>query len=358
MATLNFYLDKADKGGKSFIIMTYFANGQKFRHSVKIKLFPAQWQINKQRLKIKSVEDEFLNGHLDGLEEIITSAQRESLLTHNEINFNFIKQKFYDSLGGKQKVTKTLLECFKEYIDESRNTKGIKTTHRYICCLNHLLQFKKVTKYEMSFEKINLAFYENFISYLMHSKKLLNNTVGSYVKTFKAFMNFCTERGLCKPNTEVKRFKVLKEDTELIYLSEAELLTIYELRLTSDKLNVVRENFCFACFTGLRYSDIQKLQIENIKPDYIEIRTEKTRDYLKIPLNSYAKAILARNEGKLPNLYSNQKTNAYLKELGELAELTESIHIVKYRGVEKVEFTEPKYKFLCTHTARRTFVTL
>ncbi len=150
----------------------------------------------------------------------------------------------------------------------------------------------------------------------------------------------------------------LKEDTELIYLSEEEVMTLYNLPLISDKLNVVRENFCFACFTGLRYSDIQKLQPENIKSHYIEIRSEKTRDFLKIPLNHYAKAILERNEGNLPKLYSNQKTNNYLKELGEQAGLFESIHIVKYRGVEKVEFTEPKYKFLCTHTARRTFVTL
>ena len=34
------------------------------------------------------------------------------------------------------------------------------------------------------------------------------------------------------------------------------------------------------------------------------------------------------------------------------------MQIVKYRGAEKVEFIEPKYKFIGTHTARRTFVTL
>ena len=41
MATLNFYLDKADKQGQSFILMTYLAGGQKFRYSVKLKVFPA-----------------------------------------------------------------------------------------------------------------------------------------------------------------------------------------------------------------------------------------------------------------------------------------------------------------------------
>jgi integrase len=67
---------------------------------------------------------------------------------------------------------------------------------------------------------------------------------------------------------------------------------------------------------------------------------------------------LIRNGGRLPKLYSNQKTNQYLKDIGQLAGLTESVLIVKYRGIEKVEFLEPKYKFIGTHTARRTFVTL
>ncbi len=43
MATVNFYLDKANKSGKSPIMMTYLADGQKFRHSVKIKVSANQW---------------------------------------------------------------------------------------------------------------------------------------------------------------------------------------------------------------------------------------------------------------------------------------------------------------------------
>jgi hypothetical protein len=51
MATVNFYLDRPDKQGKCFILMTYLAGGQKFRHSVKLKSFPKQWIKRKQRLK-------------------------------------------------------------------------------------------------------------------------------------------------------------------------------------------------------------------------------------------------------------------------------------------------------------------
>jgi len=171
---------------------------------------------------------------------------------------------------------------------------------------------------------------------MMQTHKSLNNTIGNYIKTIKAFINFCVDRGYCQANSEVSKFKVFREDGELIYLSEDELFRIINLELSSEKLKVVRDNFCFACFTGLRYSDISKLKSENIKDNYLEIKTEKTRDFLRIPLNQHAKAILYKNNGMLPKLFSNQKMNDYLKELGELAEINESILIIKYRGIEKV----------------------
>ena len=357
MATTNFYLDKADKSGQSFILMTYLCDGQKFRHSVKLKIYPAQWLASKQRVKVRSMEDEYVNGHLDSLEQIIASSQKQCLLEKNEINFSYVKQKFNDHLGKKD-IRRTFVDCFNEYIEYSKTQRSKKTTDRYVTCLNHLLKFRTARRYELSFDRINQHFYESFVSYMMQTPKSLNNTIGNYVKTLKAFINFCIDRGYCQPNNEVTKFKVFREDGELIYLSEEELFRIINLELDSEKLMVVRDNFCFACFTGLRYSDISKLKPENIKDDYLEIKTEKTRDFLRIPLNQHAKAILLKNGGMLPKLFSNQKMNDYLKDIGELAEINESVLVVKYRGLEKVEFLEPKYNFISSHTARRTFVTL
>ncbi|MEB0263979.1 phage integrase SAM-like domain-containing protein [Mucilaginibacter sp. 10I4] len=147
MATTNFYLDRADSKGKCFIVMTYLANGQKFRHSIKMKVFPSQWLASKQRLKIKGMEDEFVNGHLDGLEQIITNAQKQSLLENNSINFSYVKQKFNDHLGKKD-VKRTFVDYFNEYIEYSKTHRMIKTTHRYNTCLNHLLKFRTEKRYD------------------------------------------------------------------------------------------------------------------------------------------------------------------------------------------------------------------
>jgi len=212
MATLNFYLDKADKQGQSFILMTYLAGGQKFRHSVKLKVFPTQWIKRKQRVKELNREGQLINSHLDKLESIIKDAQTHSLLFNHEIDFNFVKDLFFETLGGKRKGMKTFVEAFEEYIEHAKAMKRPKTADRCVTCFNHLKEFRKVKKYELTYERINHQFYEAFVQYLLVNKNQLNNTAGNYIKTLKAFINFSIDRGYCKPNAEVRKFKVLKDD--------------------------------------------------------------------------------------------------------------------------------------------------
>jgi integrase len=55
---------------------------------------------------------------------------------------------------------------------------------------------------------------------------------------------------------------------------------------------------------------------------------------------------------------TNQRTNLYLKELSKLAGINDSTTVSRYKGAKRIEFTKPKYEFITTHCARRTFVTL
>jgi site-specific recombinase XerD len=145
---------------------------------------------------------------------------------------------------------------------------------------------------------------------------------------------------------------------DIIYLTESELLNLYYLEGLAKTQEYVRDNFCFGCFTGLRFSDISRISKENIKGDFLEIVTQKTKDFIKIPLNDFAKQIIEKYSGGLPRSISNQKTNDILKEIGEIAELNEVVVKRKFKGVKVIEVCEPKHKLLSTHAARRTFVTL
>lgn len=362
MATLNFYLKKADKQGLSTILLTYQGSGEKFRYAAKAKVYPAQWIERRQRVKVKFESDNLVNSHLDSLASIISEAERESLLLKHHIDFHYVKDRFEEKITGRKKVPvkeviRPFHEHFKDFLNEVKLTKKLWTWKQYSTCHNHLSKFEEEKGYKLAFDRLTLDFYHSFVQYLSADCKLLNNSVGSVVKCLKAFLNWATDR---ERNTTLifKRFKVFKEETESVSLSQIELMKVYNAEGLSPCFQAVRDLFCFSCFTGLRFSDIYSFKETSIKNGFIEVKTEKTRQFIKIPLTGFAQEILRRNGGMLPKPISNQKMNNYLKEIAKFCGLEEIIRITSYRGTQKIETIEPKYNFITTHTARRTFVTL
>ena len=113
----------------------------------------------------------------------------------------------------------------------------------------------------------------------------------------------------------------------------------------------------------MRFSDISRLKNENIKDDFIEIRTKKTKDILFVPLNVFTKEILNKYKGvysdaPLPPPFSNPIVNKLIKEAAKKAEIDDLTMVEKFSGVNRKVITKPKYAFVSTHTGRRTFITL
>ena len=200
----------------------------------------------------------------------------------------------------------------------------------------------------------------DFTTYLMKELQHSNNTIGKYISCLKTFLHWASDQKF-NNKYDFQKFKVYNEKSDIIVLTENELMKIYSLDLSKEKtLAKVRDVFCFQSFTGQRFSDIEALKRDDIKNDTWYLHTYKTKDIIEIPLSFYAKEILDRykiNPQPLPIL-SHQKTNNLIKDVCRLAEINEPITLVKYRGAERIDRTEPKYNFITTHTARRTFVTI
>ena len=131
-----------------------------------------------------------------------------------------------------------------------------------------------------------MRFYEQLTSYFISDLLLLNNSSAKYIKTLKTFLHWATERGY-NTNLSFIKFKAQERDADIIYLTEKELLRLYNFDLSKKTaLENVRDVFCFGCFTGLRYSDILRVKKENIKGDELNFVSEKTTDRLNIPLSN------------------------------------------------------------------------
>ncbi len=360
MGTINFYLKAADKKGESPILLTYQNRGEKFRYYTKLKATPGSWK--NQRVKSNYIGYSEINGILDDIENTLKAIEREALFNKKEYTVETIKRKFFLRFGSLTN-TSDFFTVFDKFISDSSPIKTIRTIIGYKCLKEKLLKFSAAKGYTIGFEAIDFHFYESFVGYMLNDLQNLNNTVGNYIKNLKVFLRYAADHEYISEPLNLNKFKVFRDEVDLVYLTEKELMTIYRRDDLEKRLANVRDVFCFGCFTGLRFSDITKLTNSHIKEGYLELKTEKTRDSLRIPLNIHAKEILNRHKGNyagkpLPTNLSNQKTNDYLKELAELCEIDEIRSFEQFSGSKKKVTTKYKFELISTHTARRTFVTL
>lgn len=357
MAQVNFYLKNPNEKEDTLIYLFFSYNGQRFKYSVSEKILPKFWNTQEQRVKKSFSGSLEINNHLDRIEGEIKKIYRNGIISGKAINNQFLKEELECKLFPSSKSKNDFFDLFTEFIEVQQATKTNKTIQKYKTLFNHLKEFQTRKKYVLTFDRIDMKFYEKYVTYYINDLKLLNNSVAKYIKTLKTFLNWATERGYNTNNTFAK-FKAKERDADIIYLTEQELFLIYNYDLSNKPaLEKVRDTFCFCCFTGLRYSDLIRLKKKNIKGEEIHLVSEKTTDNLIIPLNKFSNAILSKYNHSLPYI-SNQKTNEHLKELGKLCGITEPVTLTQFRGVEEIQVTKPKCEFIGTHTARRTFVTL
>jgi integrase len=360
MATIKFYLKDEGKNGESLIMLTYQKNGKKFRYSTKIKIPTAYWKG--QRIKSQYAHAEELNSILEDRENILKEIEREAIFKKEDYSIELIKRKFELNIGRFNNESE-FFKLYDKFIEDAKSKRKPATIRAYVTTKNRLLDFQTTKKVEVSFKNINPTFYGSFMDYLIKEKKFLNNTTGKHIKTLKTFLNYALDQEYTHCNFNLKKFKVLQEDVDIIYLTNDELTRLYNLKGLQKHLEYVKDYFCFCCYTGIRFSDFEKITNSNIKQDYLELRTEKTKAYLRIPLNVFAKEILKKyrnqtSERPFPNVISNQKTNDYIKDIAEVAEINDIIELEKYVGTNKKIIKERKFNLITTHTARRTFVTL
>jgi integrase len=367
MPEAKFVLKEPNSPNKTLVYLFYNYSSQRLKYSTGEKIFPKFWNATKQRAKETSQFPEYseFNQRLKNIESAINTVYRRLLNDNTLITPEALKRELNNELGQDKLTSKQLdlLEWLKAEIEILKLDKKAGSIQVYNALLKHLTEFSNKRKYKLTFENITLEFYEQFKDYLLNEKKLLNNTFGKQIKTLKTFLNLATEKGVnSNMGYKSKSFKAPQESIDHVYLTSDELDTIYRTDLKGKmSLDKVRDLFLIGCHTGLRFSDFTLLKKENLqKTDngfVFNVKTNKTNERVVIPVKPVVKAIWDKYEGNLPRAISNQKMNEYLKELGKVAGISQSVIIKKTSGLEVREKICPKYEQISTHTARRSFAT-
>ena len=133
-----------------------------------------------------------------------------------------------------------------------------------------------------------------------------------------------------------------KDRTERAYLTIDELERLANREFTSERLERMRDIFLFCCYTGLSYIDVKTLTTDNLvrKNDgKLWIVTKRTKTevpvnvpLLEIPLRLIKKYEPLRKGNLVFPVYSNQKSNDYLKEIAALCGINKDVtfHVARH----------------------------
>lgn len=377
MASYNYYLKDGKSKTETSIYLLFDDGVNRCKLYIQQSINPKDWNAEKQeaRKSLQGFSD--FNGKLGKIKNKCSDLHT-SLTKDGKFSVEILKTKFrtyLDELNNRKKenttgVDKTVtnltdfaqyfLDTVKTTITGKAKTEGTKIQNKQT--LRILKEFETIKHKRITFERVNLDFYHDFVDFLTKVKQLSPNTIGRHVKTLKLFLNEATERGInTKFDYKSKRFKALSEPVEKIYLSEEELQKIYKHNFSQNcRLEHIRDLFVIGCYTGLRFSDFSQLKTDNINNGQIKIKTQKTGETVVIPIHPTVSQILEKYSETtkgLPRHISNQKMNEYLKEVGKEVGLNEPTILNSVKGGLKIQTTVPKYKLIATHTARRSFAT-
>ncbi|MBK5721360.1 site-specific integrase, partial [Dysgonomonas sp. Marseille-P4677] len=352
----------------AFKISVNKTTGEQYRQTVFLRYYIGDsvhtkfWLPKMCRVKITNAypANKELNSRLQNIEEKTLSIIRELQIKDIKLNNDVIKAKldevFRSHKDQTNKITSDLLGFITHSIETSNRAQSTNKTYKQLH--RDLEEYEKGKNRKLSFDRIDIDFYNSYISFLQ-KKGYSPNTVGTRIKILKTFMNEAYERGLHNNLDYRKRaFSKPKEDTKAVYLTEKELEKLYKHDLSGDtRLENVRDWFLIASYTGLRFSDFSRLTRNNIQKDNIEILTQKTLTPVVIPLHTIVKSILEKYDYNLPKVISNQKFNKYIKEVCKAAKVDDEVLVNETKGILRTSKTEKKSDLVSAHTARRSFAT-
>lgn len=222
-------------------------------------------------------------------------------------------------------------ETFKDFIKIcGSGTEGVKKYER-LC--RTWLRFKPDCPIaEMTADDVS-----EFASWL-DSEKYMPSTKAYLLQRLKSVMRWALDEGRIKSNP-FSGMKIAKAKPVKEWLTDEEIDCIRKKNFGCQRLARVRDVFLFQASSGLSYADLKVLHESDIKTEGNASYVAKNRVKTGIPFVAVilplGLEIMKKYQGCLPVL-SNQKYNAYLKEIQDICGIDKKLH---------------------THLARKTYAT-
>lgn len=346
---------KASVNGLIPIYTRITINGKRIELSSNRFVELSKWSSEAGKMKGNSEEARSINSHLDMLKIQIIDMQMELVHKKIPVTAETLKSKIL----GVDERARMLIPIFQDHNNKIKELVGKEyapgTLERYKTSLSHTIEFLQ-WKYKVSdieINKIDHAFVTDYEFWLRSVRNCANNTAVKYIKNFNKIIKLCLANDWLDKNP-FANYKSKVKEVERVYLSEDEIQSIINKDFKTERLSLVRDIFLFSCFTGLAYIDVKNLTKSHISigidgEKWIFTHRQKTETASKIPIlpvtqmiiDKYADHPKSNNEDRLLPILTNQKMNAYLKEIAGVCEIEKELtfHIARHTFATTVTLT-------------------
>ncbi|MBR9860723.1 site-specific integrase [bacterium] len=311
---------------------------------------PKYWDHSAQRVKPGHTNATRMNAFLSR-----TLAQIEEVVLDNSIKgLHSSANELKAVILGKESPS------FTDYAKSDINKQKREQNHSRYKKVNGIIS--KLNRYtgsrNLEFRDINYEFLNKYEMWLRESCGNSQNTIHCNLKYFRKLFNDAIREGLIEHSENpFLRYRLKTEKTTREYLTEDEIKSLNALDLKEDScICQVRDLFVFACYTGIRISDLLCLRTSNYDGNHVQFQTRKTQDLVTIKVPSVATSILEKY---------NSETSEYLfpfikSDLNKL-ELQKKIMSITAKCNQHLKVLAPKagiQKHLHFHMSRHSFATL
>lgn len=383
-----------DKEAQSLLYACCYFQKKRIKVSTGLKVFTETWNVNMQRCEISNKFTDRMNraGRKVNifLDEVDTEWKHYIELNDPRQKYGYystpefvkytigliVERLHKKGIEQQEKANITPLSYFAKYVDNMTHkvdprtgryiSERTQTHHRTV--LKRIMSFMEEKHIRNDFSVFDERFAQLFTDWAYTSKNYRQNTIPATFSVLKVWLNAAKAEKLIERD-DYKNYVSKSTDVDNIYLTKEEIERMYRLDIPSliskgeidakSQIEITRDLFVIGCWTGLRRSDLNRLEkaLFDIKKETITIITEKTSEKVSIPMHSFIKELYQKYDGRFPKLTDKTSTNKHLQEIGRHAKIDDDILVKENVGGKIVSHIFKKYQMIKMHTARRSFAT-
>lgn len=343
---------KLRKNLEAPVLMRITVNGNRTDVAIQRTILPEHWNSERGCAISNTRFGKELNQCLDQIRLQVYQRHQELLAMNLPVTATALKGAYLNGIGEGD--VHNLLDLYREHNANLKTMidRGVSraTYIRHETSRRNLERFLRDAYQvdDINLKDVDHVFIKDYEAYLRTTRNCNNNSTVKYIKNFGKIIKEAMNRDWVQANP-FRNIKFHLEEVDKPFLSQVELNRIMKREFAITRIAQVRDVFVFCCFTGLAFIDVKTLTAKDLEQGvdgnlWIRKQRNKSKQWAHIPLLPQAKQIIdqyrskpqCQRKGVLLPVLSNQKMNAYLKEIADLC------------GIQKN---------LTTHCARHTFAT-